>query len=162
MKEREEVEQGSSTRGKEVQQGIIIDQVDRVIVPRDTALRAKLVLEVHKPLFCGHFGARRTQDVICRNFWWPELCSDVDRIVRMCDVCQRVQSRRRGDEAPIEVIVAEGPWQVVMIAFLSGFVPSVLGGWQGCVVVCNRFSRIMYLKEYNTHPTAKEAAALFI
>ena len=109
MKEREEVEQGSSTRGKEVRQRIIIDQVDRVIVLKDAALRAKLMLEAHKPPFCGHFGARRTQDVVSRNFWWPELCSDVDRSVRTCDVCQRVQSRRQGDEAPIEVIVAEEP-----------------------------------------------------
>ena len=82
--------------------------------------------------------------------------------MRTCDVCQRVQSRKRGDEAPIEVIVAEGPWQVITIAFLSGFVPSVPGGWQGYVVVCDRFSWMMYVKECSTHPMAKEAAALFI
>ena len=67
-----------------------------------------------------------------------------------------------GNEALIEVIVAERLWQVVTIDFLSGFLPSVPGGWQGCIVVCNRFSRIMYVKEYGTHPIAKEAAALFI
>ena len=80
-----------------------------MIIPRDAALRAKLMLEAHEPPFCGHFGARRTQDVVSRNFWWPELRSDVDRIVHTCDVYQRVQSWRRGDKAPIEVIVAEGP-----------------------------------------------------
>ena len=51
---------------------------------------------------------------------------------------------------------------MVTIDFLSGFVLSVLGGWQGCVVVYDRFSRMMHIKEYNTHPTAKEAATLFI
>ena len=161
-KEREEVEKGHSVRGKEVRQSIIIDQVDRVIVPRDSALRAKLVLEAYEPPFCGHFNARRTLEIVSQSFWWPEIRSDVDRIVRTCDVCQRVQARRRGDEAPMEVIVAEGPWQVVTIDFLSGFVPSVPGGWQGCVVVCDRFSRMMHVKECNTHLTAKEAAALFI
>ena len=69
---------------------------------------------------------------------------------------------RKKDEAPIETIVAEGPWEVVTIDFLSGFVPSVLGGWEGCVVVCNRFSRMMHVKECSTHPTAKEAALLFM
>ena len=77
------------------------------------------------------------------------------------NICQRVQTRKRGDEAPIEVIIAEGPWQVVTIDFLSGFVPSVPRGWQGCVVVCDRFSHMMHVKECSTHPTAKKAAALF-
>ena len=35
QKEREEVERGCSIRGREVKQGVIIDQVDRAIVPRD-------------------------------------------------------------------------------------------------------------------------------
>ena len=34
---------------------------------------------------------------------------DVERIVGTCDVCQRAQLSRKKDEAPIEVIVAEGP-----------------------------------------------------
>ena len=128
VEERAEVEQGRSVRGKEVRQGVIMDQIDRAVVPKDAVLRAKLILEAHEPPFCGHFGAKRTHEVVARNFWWPEMRNDVDRIVRTCDVCQRVQSRKRGDEAPIEVIVAEGPWQVVTIDFLSGFVPSVPGG----------------------------------
>ena len=81
----------------------------------------------------------------------------------MCDICQRVQSRRRGDEAPIELIVAEGPWQIVTIDFLSGFVPSIPREMaRMCSSICNRFSRIMYVKECSTYPTAKKAAALFI
>ena len=94
-------------------------------------LRAKLVLEAYKPPFCRHFNAKRTLEIISRNFWWPEIRSNVERIVRTCDICQRVQTRKRGDEAPIEVIVAEGPWQVVTIDFLSGFVPSVPRGMAG-------------------------------
>ena len=46
--------------------------------------------------------------------------------------------------------------------FLSGFTPSRPGGWKGCVVVCDRFTRMMHVKECPTHPTAQEAAKLFI
>ena len=111
-----------------MRQGIILDQIGRVILPQDEALQAKIILEAHEPPFCGHFGAKRTCEIVSRNFWWPRLQEDVERLVCTCDVCQRVQSRRKGDEAPIELIVAEGPWQVVTIDFLSGFVPSVPGG----------------------------------
>ena len=70
--------------------------------------------------------------------------------------------KRKKDEAQIETIVAEGPWEVVTIDFLSGFVLSIPGGWEGYVVVCDRFSRMMHMKECSTHPTAKEAALLFM
>ena len=39
VRERGEVEQGLPHRGKEVRQGVIIDQVDRILVPRGAALR---------------------------------------------------------------------------------------------------------------------------
>ena len=58
------------------------------------------------------------------------------------------------------MLVTEAPWELVTIDFLSGLVPSQ--GWQGCVVVSDRFSRMMHVKECSTYPTAKEAAQLFL
>ena len=65
-------------------------------------------------------------------------------------------------EAPLTTIIATWPWEVVTMDFLSGFVPSKPGGWKGCVVVCDRFTRIMHVLECPTHPTAQEAAKLFL
>ena len=154
--------QGQSVRGKEVRQGLIIDQAGRVVVPEYAVTRVKLVLEAHEPPFCGHFGVKRTPEVVSRSWWWQEMHKDVEKVVKACDMCQRVGPKSRRDEAPIETIVADGPWEVVTIDFLSGFVPSSPGGWEGYVVVCDRFSRTMHVKECGTHPTAKEAAALFV
>ena len=69
VEERAEVDQGRSVRGKEVRQGVIIDQIDRVVVPKDAILRAKIILEAHEPPFYGHFGAKRMYEVVARNFW---------------------------------------------------------------------------------------------
>ena len=156
------VKEGLSTRGSELQGGVMLDPVGRVIVPADCSLRTKLILEAHEPPFCGHFGARKTGEIVSRSWWWPGLPKDVERIVGSCDVCQRTQHLRKKEEAPLEVIVAERPWEVVTIDFLSGFTPSIPGGWQGCIVVCDRFSRMMHVKECGTHPTAKETAVLFL
>ena len=87
---------------------------------------------------------------------------DVERVVGMCDGCQRAQLSRKKDEAPIEVIVVEGLWEVVTIDFLSGFIPRVPGEWQGCMVVYDRFSWMIYVKECGTYLIAKEAAGLFL
>ena len=160
--ELEKVKSGTSTRGREEREGVIIDLVGWVIVPGDPLLRAKLILEAYEPHFCGHFGVKKTAEAVARSWWWPEMNKDIERVVGTCDICQRAQSLRKKDEAPIEVIVAEGLWEVVTIDFLSGFTPSMPGGWQGCMVVYDRFSRMMHVKECGTHPTAKEAAGLFL
>ena len=139
QKECERVKEGQSARGREVREGIIFDPVDRVIVPADLPLRTKLILEAHEPPFSGHFGVKKTCDIVARTWWWPEMAKDVEKIVNTCDICQRAQTSRKKDEAPIEVIVAEGLWEVVTIDFLSGFTPSIPGGWQGCMVVCDQF-----------------------
>ena len=63
----ERVEKGLSARGSEVREGLIIDYVGRVIVPENTLLKAKLVLEAHEPLFCGYFGVKKTTEIVSRN-----------------------------------------------------------------------------------------------
>ena len=59
-------------------------------------------------------------------------------------------------------MVTEYPWEMVTLDFLSGFTPSVPGKWEGCIVVCDRFSKMMHIRECSVHPTAKDAALLFL
>ena len=143
-------------------EGMIQDGGGRVIIPANNALRVKLILESHEPPFAGHFGIKRTCELVRRMWRWDSILADVMAVVSSCDVCQRAKEKSKKDEAPIELMVAAHPWEVVTIDFLSGFVPSMPGGWEGCVVVCDRFSRMVYVHECSTHPTAKEAAKLFI
>ena len=132
------------------------------MVPNDSVLCIKIVLEAHEPPFVGYFGIRRTAELVARNWRWETMKQDVEKIVATCDLCQRSKIRSKKDEAPIELMVADAPWEMVTVDFLSGFVPSSPGKFEGCIVVCDRFSRMMHVKECSTHPSAKEAARLFI
>ena len=131
-------------------------------MPNDAVLRMKIVLEAHETAFVGHFGMRKTRELVRRNWRWSSLDLDVERIVSSCDLCQRARTSSKKNEAPIELMVTENPWEMVTIDFLSGFVPSVPGRWEGCVMVCDRFSRMMHVRECPTHPTALQAAVLFV
>ena len=162
---RQEVERTSKGEGKTgwtTASGILMEQGGRIVVPRDERLRARIILEAHEPPFCGHLGVKKTLEQVARTWWWPTLNGDVKDVTESCDICQRGATGSRKEEAPLSTIVAEGPWEVVTMDFLSGFVPSRPHGWQGCVVVCDRFSRMIHVRECNTHPTAKEACQLFL
>ena len=142
--------------------GLIEDRGGRLLVPNNQALQTKIILEAHEPAFVGHFGRKRTKELVRRNWTWNTVGIDVEYVVDSCDICQRAKSVTKKSEAPIELMIAEFPWEMITIDFLSGFVPSVPGRWEGCVVVCDRFSKMMHMKECSVHPTAKEASTLFI
>ena len=148
--------------GMQIKQGVAVDVMGRIVVPYDVALRTKIVLEAHEPPFCGHLGKKKTREQIDRTWRWDDVAKDIERIVGACDVCQRAAGKTRKQEAPLTPIVATAPWELVTMDFMSGMEPSVPGGWKGCAVVCDRFSRMMHVKECSTHPTAQEAAKLFI
>ena len=144
------------------EQGLLRDSRHRVRVPKSETLRYKLILEAHEPPFCGHLGVKRTWERLRSQWSWDGMRENVEELVRACDVCQKDSIKEQRDKAPLNTIVAARPWEVVTLDFLSGLTPAVPGKWEGCVVVCDRFTRMMHVKECPTHPTAEEAARLFI
>ena len=147
---------------KEGEGGVLVDNVGRIRMPASPTLRFLAILEAHEPAFCGHLGVKRTEESVSRAWWWEGWRRDVREVVASCDTCQRFADTTRLQEAPMVTVVAVKPWEVVTMDFMSGLTPSSPGGWKGCVVVCDRFTRMMHVKECNTHPTANEAARLFI
>ena len=41
----------------------------------------------------GHFGAKKTDDVLAGHFFWPKMRRDVERFVALCTTYQRAKSR---------------------------------------------------------------------
>ena len=107
--------------------GLLEDRGGRLLVPNNLILKTKIILEAHEPAFAGHFGIKRTKELIKRNWKWESLNEDVDRVIGSCDICQRAKVVSKRNEAPIELMIAEYPWEIVTLDFLSGFTPSILG-----------------------------------
>ena len=136
-------------------QGLLRDSTGRTKVPNLEALRIKLILEAHEPPFCGHLGVKRTLARLREAWVWDSMARDVESVVRSCDVCQKDASRYERDKAPLVTIIASQPWEVVTMDFLCGLAPSSPGKWTGCVVACDRFTRMMYVKECSGSPNCR-------
>ena len=37
----------------------------------------------------GHFGAKKTDDILAGHFFWPKMRRDVERFVARCTTCQK-------------------------------------------------------------------------
>jgi len=40
----------------------------------------------------GHRGRWKTEELVARNYWWPEVIKEVGRYVDGCDACQRYKN----------------------------------------------------------------------
>ena len=52
--------------------------------------RVKVIQEAHTAT--GHWGYRRTANLLMANYWWSSLIKDTQRLVSECDLCRRVST----------------------------------------------------------------------
>jgi hypothetical protein len=41
----------------------------------------------------GHFGVKKTEDVLATHFFWQKMRHDVERYVSRCTTCNKAKSR---------------------------------------------------------------------
>ena len=51
-----------------------------------------LLQEPHGEGLMGHFGMKKTEDVLATHFFWPKMRQDVERFVARCTTCQKAKS----------------------------------------------------------------------
>jgi hypothetical protein len=64
-------------------------------VPNVGTLRRQCLEELHDTPYSGHFGVTKTENAVCRVYWWPTLRADVQEYIRTCDTCQRDKGSQR-------------------------------------------------------------------
>jgi hypothetical protein len=49
--------------------------------------------EAHGGDLMGHFGVKKTEDVLAADFFWPNMRRDVERYLSWCITCNKAKSR---------------------------------------------------------------------
>src|SRR6266540_6136885 len=52
-----------------------------------------LLQEAHGGGLMGHFGVKKTEDVLAAHFFWPWMRRDVECYVSRCTTCNKAKSR---------------------------------------------------------------------
>jgi hypothetical protein len=66
----------------------LLYEAGRVVVPEQTALRHELLRRFHDCPSSGHWGEKRTKEILQRSFYWPGLGHDVKEWISTCPQCQ--------------------------------------------------------------------------
>ncbi len=143
----------------EISHGILRSTKGRIYVPK--AMRAEIIGNHHASKIGGHFGVRKTIDLVRRGFIWPAMNTDIREYLRACDICKRTKmprSRKQGLLRPLPL--PTDSWRNVSLDFIVDLPPCQ--GSDSLLVVVDRRTKMAHFIPCQKTVTAAEAANLYV
>jgi hypothetical protein len=132
---------------------------NRLCVP-NSSMRELLVREAHGGGLMGHFGVRKTLDVLHEHFFWPKMKRDVERVCSSCVTCRQAKSRVLPHGLYTPLPVPSAPWVDISMDFVLGL-PRSRKGRDSIFVVVDRFSKMAHFISCHKTDDATHIADLF-
>ena len=134
-------------------------RANKLCIP-DSSVRLLLLQEAHGGGLMGHFGVKKTEDVLAAHFFWPRMRRDVERFVARCTTCQKAKSRLNPHGLYMPLPVPSVPWEDISMDFVLGL-PRTQKGRDSIFVVVDRFSKMAHFIPCHKTDDAAHIADLF-
>ena len=108
----------------------------------------------------GHFGVKKTEDILATHFYWPRMRRDVERFIARCTTCQKAKSRLNPHGLYMPLPVPSVPWEDISMDFVLGL-PRTQKGRDSVFVVVDRFSKMAHFIPCHKSDDAAHVADLF-
>jgi hypothetical protein len=92
-------------------------RANKLCIPA-SSVRLLLLQEVHGGGLMGHFGAKRTEDILAGHFFWPKMRRDVERFVARCTTYRKAKSRLNPHSLYMTLPVPSAPWEDISMLCL--------------------------------------------
>jgi len=102
-----------------------------------------LLQKAHGGGLMGHFGAKKTVDILATHFFWPQMRRDVERFVVCCTTCQKAKSRLNPHGLYMPLPVPSIHWTDISMDFVLGL-PRTKRRRDSIFVVVDQFSKMVY------------------
>ena len=124
-------------------------------------IRLDVLKACHDSRLAGHFGQRKTLELLTRSFWWPAMESSVKNYCETCNICLGSKSSRHqpyGLLMPLQT--PERPWSSISMDFIVELPESAR--MTTIFVVVDRFTKMVHFVPTEGLSTAEETAEIFI
>ena len=75
----------------------------------------------------GHFGVKKTKDILATHFFWPKMRRGVESFVARCSTCQKAKSRLNPHGLYMPLPVPSVLWEDIPMDFVLGLPPTKKG-----------------------------------
>jgi hypothetical protein len=145
--------------------GGLLRRGEAIYVPPDAALRQEILRVHHDDPWAGHFGQKKTLDLVRRKFYWDRLRTDAEEYVQNCPICQKMKVPRRLPQGKLSSLpVPNGIWRDLTMDFITGLPPSPREGkiYDAILVVVDRYTKAARYIPTTGSINAEELADLFL
>ena len=132
---------------------------NRIVIPK--ALRNSIMLRYHSTPSAGHFSTRKTEELISRFYFWPNLHEDVDEFVKQCLECATLKDKPHAPYGLSQIsFTPKKPWTHINVDFITDLPPSA--GYTIIMSTVDQFSKMTHFIPVQQLPSAEDVANLFM
>ena len=134
-------------------------RANKLCVP-NSSVRLLLLQESHGGGLTGHFGQKKTYEMLSDHFYWPKMRRDVIRFVERCVTCHKAKSKLNPHGLYTPLPAPKIPWEDISMDFILGL-PMTRKKRDSIFVVVDRFSKMAHFIPCNKSDDASHVANLF-
>ncbi|XP_035816895.1 uncharacterized protein, partial [Zea mays] len=134
-------------------------RANKLCVP-NSSVRLLLLQESHGGGLTGHFGQRKTYEMLSDHFYWPKMRRDVISFVERCVTCHKAKSKLNPHGLYTPLPAPKIPWEDISMDFVLGL-PMTRKKRDSIFVVVDRFSKMAHFIPCNKSDDASHVANLF-
>ena len=113
-------------------------------------IQTELISRHHDDPLTGHFGIKKTRELIARKYYWPMLRRDVENYVKGCDVCLALKAVRHKPYGDLQSLpIPTHRWKDLSIDFVTGL-PILMDckgdSYDSIFVIVDRLTKMVHYK----------------
>ena len=129
----------------------------RVVVPRVSEIRKKLLAKFHDSKLAGQSGVLRTYKRLAQHFYLPNMYKEVQDYVSTCAICQKTKSEALAPAGLLQPLpIPCQVWDDITLDFIEGL--SMSHGKDTILVVVDRLTKYAHFMSL-THPFTARVVA---
>nr|CAB3505086.1 unnamed protein product [Digitaria exilis] len=134
----------------------------RLVVPKNTELRRKIMDEAHLSKFSIHPGSTKMYQDLKQDFWWTRMKREIATYVSECDTCQRVKASHLKVAGTLQPLpIPSWKWEDINMDFIVGL-PRTPQGHDSIWVIVDRLTKTAHFIPVNTFYNAKKYAEIYL
>ncbi|GAU34277.1 hypothetical protein TSUD_321230 [Trifolium subterraneum] len=140
----------------------VIQFGNRICVPNDADLKRSILEEAHKSGFSIHPGSTKIYHDLKKNYWWPNMKTEIAEFVSRCIVCQQVKIEHQKPAGPLQPLeIPEWKWEHITMDFVTGL-PRNQKGEDSIWVIVDRLTKSAHFIAVKSTYKASRYAEIFL
>lgn len=93
----------------------------RLYIPNVPETKLLILNETHKSPYSGHPGYQKMLTMLRKEFFWPNMKSEVAEFLARCLECQQVKAEHQHPASLLQPLpIPEWKWEVISVDFITG------------------------------------------